>query len=418
MRKILLILAVCSVTGFGQFLISGRVTSSAYSFTRFDTLLQSTSYVRGYQQSQLNFGYQNLSLHTSFNYENSYTKKMDYDPRLRFNNLYLESSKMWNFATFRLGRQPIYSALAGGVFDGLSAKLSSEDIIFDGFVGANIPAYQELKMISDWKDNNIIFSRLRYFPSQELTLGVSYVSKKFKSTDYRTINEIIDPIKAKIFNNSQQFEYLNAEASYEKDKLYLRTKYELDLNFAKTSKAEIECESPITGSLSGIVYTSYREPRINYNSIFSVFDFGSTVEAEGGLSYELMKNYSVSGRFGYTRYKDDNASRANVSYSTPYGSLSYRKTFGYAGELSSVSANTAYTFMSGAFTPSFSVSYTNYKLSADGPSQNLLSTLAGCNIRPLNYLSVDLQAQYMDNVYYKKDVRFLVKLNYWFHTVL
>jgi len=424
MRKILLILALCSVSIFSQTVISGRISSSAYSFQRYDNDTQKTAetYIRGYQQAQLMLGYDKFSLHTSFNFENSYKNSLDADPRLHFYNLYLEGSNLWNCADIKIGRQPIFSGLAAGVFDGIGAKVSGYSLIAEGYYGGNVPAYQELKVINNWSDNSITAARLRYLPLEGLIVSAGYVDKRFKPEDYwaQRLDENMNPILILIRNNSSEYQYLNGEVSYEqeKDRMYLRTKYEYDLNFQQTSKVELEGESGFGDKFDVVVYGLYREPKIRYNSIFSVFDYGNTKEMEAGVSYHLPYNMILSGRYGYTDYKDENASRADISLSSVYGTLNIRKTFGDAGELNSIAASTGYTFLEGLVTPSLAISYTDYKLSKDDPTDNITAVLVGVNVRPYKSFSFDLQGQYLDNKIYRNDVRFLVKLNYWFHSLL
>ena len=92
-----------------------------------------------------------------------------------------------------------------------------------------------------------------------------------------------------------------------------------------------------------------------------------------------------------------------------------RKTFGYAGELNSVSAYTARSFFEGLITPSLSLAYTNYKLSSDDASNDMFALLLGLNYRPWRTLSFDAQGQYLNNKIYKDDFRLLLKLNFWFN---
>lgn len=424
MRKILILLALCSVSLFSQTVISGRISSSAYSFQRYDndTLKTAETYIRGYQQAQLMVGYDKFSLHTSFNFENSYKNSLESDSRLHFYNLYLEGSNLLNCATVKIGRQPIYSGVGAGVFDGIGAKVTGYNLIAEGYFGANVPAYQELKLIDNWKDNSLTAARLRYLPLEGLTIGAGYVDKRFKPQDYLAsrLDDNMNPIQILIQNRSAEYQYLNGEVTYEqeKERRFIRTKYEYDLNFQQTSKVELEGESGVGEKLDVVVYGLYREPKIRYNSIFSVFDYGNTKEVEAGLSYHLCSDMIVSGRYGYTDYKDENSSRANISLSTKYGTLNLRKTFGDAGELNSISISTGYTFFEGLLTPSAAVSYTDYKLTKDDPTDKLTTVLLGVNVRPYKSFSFDVQGQYLDNRIYQNDVRLLVKLNYWFHSLL
>lgn len=424
MRKILILLALCSVSLFSQTVISGRISSSAYSFQRYDndTLKTAETYIRGYQQAQVMVGYDKFSLHTSFNFENSYKNSLESDSRLHFYNLYLEGSNLLNCATVKIGRQPIYSGVGAGVFDGIGAKVTGYNLIAEGYFGANVPAYQELKLIDNWQDNSLTAARLRYLPLEGLTIAAGYVDKRFKPQDYLAsrLDDNMNPIQILIQNRSAEYQYLNGEVSYEQEneRRFFRTKYEYDLNFQQTSKVELEGESGIGEKLDVVVYGLYREPKIRYNSIFSVFDYGNTKEVEAGLSYHFCSDMIVSGRYGYTDYKDENSSRANISLSTKYGTLNFRKTFGDAGELNSISFSTGYTFFEGLLTPSAAVSYTDYKLTKDDPTDKLTTVLLGVNVRPYKSFSFDVQGQYLDNRIYQNDVRLLVKLNYWFHSLL
>jgi hypothetical protein len=146
-----------------------------------------------------------------------------------------------------------------------------------------------------------------------------------------------------------------------------------------------------------------------------VFDYGNTYEIELGTDYKINNMFTVIGKFGNVQYKDDNSQRIGIGLSTTYGSINYRKTFGYAGELDAISLYSGYTFFEGLLTPSVGLSYTKYKLSPDVEANNITTLMLGANIRPFRTLSFDLQGQYMDNKIYKNDLRLFFKLNYWFN---
>jgi len=48
----------------------------------------------------------------------------------------------------------------------------------------------------------------------------------------------------------------------------------------------------------------------------------------------------------------------------------------------------------------------------------LVSLMAGTNIRPWRFLSFDVQGQYLNNKIYRNDWRLFLKVNYWFNTNL
>ena len=132
--------------------------------------------------------------------------------------------------------------------------------------------------------------------------------------------------------------------------------------------------------------------------------------------YFFDKTLWLTARYGQVNYRDVNSQRISFGVNTNYGSINFRKTLGYEGELFSVSGYSAKTFFEGQLTPSVGISYTQYRLSTDDPTNHLITVLAGFNYRPIRMLSFDLQGQYMDNKIYSNDYRVFLKANYWFNT--
>lgn len=196
----------------------------------------------------------------------------------------------------------------------------------------------------------------------------------------------------------------------------VNTKYNYDINFEQTSKFEIGTRYSQIEDFGISLYYNYREPKIRYNSIFSVFNFSNTQEIEAGLDYKLSDAVTAYGKFGNITYEDEESQRLTVGLNTTYGSVNYRQTFGYAGELQSFSIYTARSFEDGFLTPSLGFTYTSYRLSASDPENDLLAILTGINVRPWKQLSFDLQTQYVSNKIYNNDFRILFKINHWFNT--
>ncbi len=401
--------------------INGRFSSSLYSFERYDALNNSETYLRAYELLNLNFNYDNVSVRSFFNLEGNLSNKMEYDPRLRFYNLYFEARNLFDIATIKLGRQPIINSVAGGVFDGATVSLKKNDFKFSAYYGGNVPAYQKLKLIDNWSDNYLLGGKFTALFLKDFQFSFSYINKNFRPEPYQAVRLLPDlttnPILVDIENKSNEYEFVSGELSYIKDNIVsVFTRYDYDLNFNETSKFELDARTQAIDKLGLNVYFNYREPKIRYNSIFAVFDYGNTYEIELGADYQLSSAVTLIGKFGNVEYKDDNSQRLGIGLATKWGTLNYRKTFGYAGELDAVSVYSGYTILDGLLTPSIGLSYTKYKLSRDDAESNDLTTLlAGLNIRPWRMLSFDLQAQYMNNKIYKDDFRFFFKLNHWFN---
>lgn len=399
--------------------INGRISSSVYSFERASSLTQSDMFIRGYETLTLNVNEGNFSIRTRFNFETNFGDQLVNDPRFRLYNLFFEARKVFDVATIKLGRQPIFNQVAGGLFDGANLKIKLDNFMIQGYFGGNVPAYQYAEITDDWSNNRIFGGKIKYNGLEDFSFGLSYVDKNFTPISYEAqrLDINLNPITVLIEQSSNRYKYGSATASYY-GLLDLNARLNYDFNFSKVSKAEFSGRYDDIENLGINIYYNYRAPQIRYNSIFAVFNYGNTQEIEGGLDYKINKDFTVYGKFGNVEYKDDNSQRLTLGLNTSYGSLNFRNTFGYAGELTSFSAYTSRSLLDGMVTPSIGLAYTNYKLSENEEANDIISALAGVNIRPWRVLSFDLQGQYSNNKIYKNDLRLFFKINYWFNTNL
>ncbi len=423
MKKLLYIIScfLCLTGIVASQNINGRFSSSIYAFERFDSVDVSTNHIRSFQLLNLNINQDMFSIRTNLNLENDFSEKQKDDPRLRLYNLYLEARDLFNIATIKLGRQPVFNSVAGGVFDGGTISLKKDATKFTAYFGGNVPAYQKLEMTDDISNDYIFGGKFVTTAITDFQIGFSYVNKNFKPYKYTATRYDADmnPIQVEIENNSNKYEYASVELGYlSKNLLEVNTRFDYDMNYDQASRFEVDARYIKIENVGINLYYNYREPMIRYNSIFSVFDYGNTQEIEGGIDYKFSNYLTVLGKFANVTYKDDNSQRISVGAVTTYGSLNYRKNLGYAGEMDAISLHTAYTLMKGLITPSLGLSYTSYKLSEDAEKNNLTALLAGINFRPFKLISFDLQGQYMDNKLYKNDLRLFFKVNYWFNTNL
>lgn len=396
---------------------NGRISSSVYSFERHD-VTESYQYLRTFQSLMLNANYGKFSIKTRVNYETDVAKKLVNDPRVRFYNLYLEGRNLFDFLSFKVGRISLFNNVSSGTYDGGDIKFKYKGYNLHLFYGGNVPAYQKFEITNDWKNNYIFSGKFDITAVENFRFALSYVDKNYTFASYETIrlDENLNPIQYLIQNHSNQYKFASGEISYRSPQAFnLFARYDYDLNFNTTSRIEFTGRYDDVKDWGFSLYYNYRAPKIRYNSIFAVFDFANTHEIEGGVEYKINSSLTVVGKFGDVIYKDDNSQRFTIGLNSTLGSISYRKTFGYAGELDAISLYTARTFLDGLLTPSIGLGYTSYKLSAESETSKIISLLAGFNIRPLRVLSFDLQGQFFNNKIYKNDYRLLFKLNYWFN---
>ena len=400
--------------------LNGRFSSSVYTFERFDTAGSSTTNARTYQMLSFNFGKENIWLRSNFNLETDIANKQKSDPRFRVYNLYADFQKIFNVASLKLGRQPLYNTVAGGVFDGATVGLNYSGYKFLAYYGGNVPAYQELKLIDNWSDNYLLGGEFTIYALTDWRFSAKYINKNFASQSYTAVrlDPDLNPIPFLIENQSNQYQFLSGEVSYHKQKFVsANVRYDYDLNFQTSSRFEISGRYEAVKNLGINAYYNYREPKIRYNSIFSVFDYGNTWEIEGGVDYLIANRYTLIGKFANVTYKDEESQRLTLGISSPYGTITARKNFGYSGEMDAISFYTAFAQLNGLLTPSLGFSYTRYKLAEEDPSNDLISVLAGTNYRPFRTLSFDIQGQYLNNKIYNNDWRLFFKLNFWFNTI-
>ncbi len=398
--------------------INGRFTSALYTFERFDTVNTSSTHARTFQMLYLTFGNRNVSLKTYMNLEGDIAENLVFDPRFRMYNFYLDVRNLFDLVYLKLGRQTLFNSAGGGIFDGLTLGLKYEGFDIKGYYGGNVPAYQKFEFTDDLKNDFVAGGKFTVHSITNTRIALSYTNKNFKSISYfasRLTDELIDT-SVLIRNDSKQFEYLSGEVSYNlPENFRIDTRYEYDLNFSTTSKFDITGRYEGIDNLGLTAYYNYREPRVRYNSIFSVFDFRNSQEIEIGGDYLINGIYKIIGRFANVSYEDESSQRVSIGLSTRWGTITGRKTFGYAGELDAISFYTAQTFLEGLLTPSFSFAYTSYKLSTDVSSNEMITLLLGLNYRPIRTLSFDAQGQFMNNKIYNDDFRLLLKLNFWFN---
>ena len=400
--------------------LNGRFSSSVYTFERFDTSGASNTDARTYQMLTFNFGKENIWLRSNLNLEYDIANKQQSDPRFRVYNLYADFNKIFDVASLKLGRQPLYNSIAGGVFDGATVGLNYSGYKFLAYYGGNVPAYQKLELIDNWGNNYLLGGEFTVLALMDWRFSAKYINKNFASKSYTTVrlDPELNPINILIENESNQYQFLSGEVSYFKQNFgSANVRYDYDINFQASSRFEISGRYEQIKNVGINLYYNYREPKIRYNSIFSVFDYGNTWEIEGGVDYLIDNRYTVIGKFANVTYKDERSQRLTLGLSSPYGTITARKNFGYAGEMDAISLYTAFAQLDGLLTPSLGFSYTRYKLEADDPSNELVSVLAGANLRPFRTLSFDIQGQYIDNKIYSNDWRLFFKLNFWFNTI-
>lgn len=421
----LLLLCVASISGQT---VNGRLVTSLYTWERHDTVGVSTKYMRAYQIVQLDVSKANVILHTYLQGTTDFSNPLGNDPRIRVYNLYLDVKNIANVVDFKLGRQPVFARTGVSAIDGLTLKAHpfGGDYSLSLFGGGLVPPDESGKLISNLKDNCLLGAQFVTTAIPNTRVGLQYLNRHIKPEAFTVIRrDTLAPpndIKTITMDNASPVnQYASIDVTYDYQSLLsMYGRCDFDISAAGVSRGEISCRYNVTNDFGVTGEYVHREPRVPYNSIFSVFEHSGTNEFGVGADYFFSKLLSVYTRYSFLSLEDTSSQQITVGLNAGYGSLVYAHNFGYSGNLDGVYAQIMYPFMNRKLMVSGGISYSSYRLSgytlpgSQSDRESALTGLIGVTVRPVNVISFDVQGQLVTNRIYKTDYRLFVKVNYWF----
>ncbi len=423
MKKTILVFlgfALASSSAVAQ-LFQARFVTSGFAWQRQDSVGQSSNHFYGHQTIQFSLAGKHLSLHTYVQGFNDLVGPVKYDPQFRLYNFYLKASNLADLLDISVGRQTVFAGVGVGSMDGglASVKFWDSKIRVVGYYGILPPPMQKVELIGDKKNNFMTGGQVIVSPLDEARLSVSYVRKNIQPEAYSAIrrDSLFNPYRIEIRPSASAEEFLSGDVNVEFGGMisgYAR--YDYDMKFEKTSRLQLFTRVRVLDQLGVTGEYIYREPRLSYNSIFSVFAYNTLNEYEVGLEYAFKKPSQVFGqifgKFGSVSYGDESSRRITVGVSGSYGALSLTRNLGYGGELSGASLSAGYPLFDRMLTPTLLLSYAQYKLSENADLENALSIAGGVVYRPWAMLSMDTQVQWIQNKIYQNDVRLFIRASY------
>ena len=418
-------LLVLSASGaFGQRL-QARFVTSAYAWERQDTIGISSQHLFGYQTVQLSLAGEQLSFHTYLQGFNDFGGPVKNDPTLRLYNLYAKWSNIAGFADLSVGRQAVFAGVGSGTIDGGIASLKFLDsrLKLVGYYGSLPSLGYKASLIENAADNSMMGGQLVVAPVEFGRASVSYLKKNMRPETYLGTrrDSLFNPYLVEIKPSATAEEYLSGDVSLDfKDIISGYARFDYDVLLEKSSRTQLFARvSPFAAStmkalqpLSITAEYLQREPRLLFNSIFSVFSFASLKEYEAGAEYAIGPSWQVFAKYGAVSYNDATQNQITVGVNGEHISASLTRDDGNGGELSAASLNLGYPLLENKLTPTLLIGYAHYKLSEYSELENALSVAIGAVYRPMRALSVDAQAQWIQNKIYNTDMRFFVRVSY------
>ncbi|MBI2427872.1 MAG: hypothetical protein HYV29_03590 [Ignavibacteriales bacterium] len=416
--RIFIALLIVSLSASAQ-LFNGRLTTSLYGFQGRDTALAKQTYLRAYENIYLTAGSGDVSFNMNAMVSNDFGSTLATDPELRVSSLLVKVRKIGGLADLSVGRQFIYAGAGYGLIDGMTVNLRmwENTLYITGYGGTNVIHSRDIR--SQWiGDNGMFGGQLVIAPVENGSIGVSYANKRKIRKPYEAVraDSLFNPQIVVINSLPLAEELASLDAEYDfAERVFVQAKTEYDFDKEDVSKIQAFTRVRATDQFSATVEYIFREPRVAYNSIFSVFNVNSTKEIEGGVEFRPMAKTFLFARFANVEYIDENSQRLAVGGTYDFISASYTQNFGYAGELNGISLQAVYPMMERMLTPMLGVGYASYKHAKEDPSNTVLNLNVGAVYRPMQSLSTDLQLQWMQNPQFDSDMRLFVKFTYWFN---
>ncbi len=416
-RSLVIGLLLLSVSASAQ-MTTGRLTTSFYGFEGRDTALAKVLYLRAYENVYLNSATEDFTFNMNALVSNDFGSSLETDPELRVNSFLLKVKNIGGAADLTAGRQFVFAGVGSGLIDGVSGnvRLLDNTLQVTGYGGSNVIHSREIRK-SYIGTNGLFGGQLTYSPVEEGSIGLSYMNKRWQRKPYTStrMDSLFRPYEIVINSRPNEEELASLDLEYGHEEQYmLQAKTDFDFHSEEISRLQTFARIGVMKELSVTGEYIYRQPRVAYNSIFSVFNMNSTKEVEGGLEFRPMAKTFLYARFANVAYVDENSQRLVVGGTYDFFSAVYTQNFGYAGELNGISLQAVYPMMDRTLTPMCAVGFASYKHDKADPATDVLNATIGAVYRPMKTLSTDIQMQWMSNPQYKSDMRLFVKINYWF----
>jgi hypothetical protein len=412
---LLVALLVLHPRAHGQ-LVNGRFVTSLYTWEKFDTVNSSKTYLRGFQNVQLAIAEGDVSLNT---YLQGAVNTDGSVGLIRAYNLYLRWANIGKAVDVSLGRQAIYAGAGYGTIDGISARLRLLEgrVTVTGYGGA-APSQDFSGVRKDYHDNLNFGGQVVTTAIPGARVGVSYLNRSEKRDPYWTLrarDSSFNAVPYYVTFQPEAEELVSGDACYTYAKLFsVYGRYDYDVHDSKTARIQAGGRVTVTPDVALTADYMHRLPRVSYNSIFSAFTLNAVDEIEGGVEYSFSRLVRGFARLASVSYSDEKSTRWTVGVNAGYGSVSYSGSNGYAGELQSFTLQGMYPLLDNMVVPSVGISFASYRLSPEDSRNDAWSLVLGGTVRPSRTFSFDVQGQWMTNTVYARDLRALVKLNYWF----
>ncbi len=395
--------------------VSGRLTSSLYTYQSEGLDSISTTYARVHQAVNLDLtdlGSRNLAFHTYLRATTDLAEKAAGDPSLRAINAYLTWQQQGQRLT--LGRQRVQAGAGRGTIDGVRADLSAAGTRLTLFAGPLAPADGSAEL-GKWSAGRLWGARLAPPRLAATDLAVSVARLEREPGAYADSGRFSHTLGATQMRQ-QTLAGLDAGRQFgSHHSAYLRLEY--DAETATLRRAETRCRWAVSSRTSLEAEWLRREPGLLAGSVLSVFP--SSAYQEMGLRAHLQANPALRlhGNVATVRLDGDDAWRLGLSADLEGGySLGYYRTMGYS-RLSDGLVGSLYRPLGRRCVLQGQADLTSYERDdADDSREEAAAASLGVSFRPTRALNLQADVQAVRNAMYAVDTRLFARATWSFFT--
>ncbi len=396
--------------------LQGRSTTALYAFERAPGPSGESQHLRGYQTLDLTIsrlGWRGLSFHLyGFASTDLRSNTVD-DPRLWLYSAYLRYD--FQGGELRIGRQRVFAGVGFGTVDGISGRY-----LWDGraeaeaYAGLQMPLTEGLK-VDSWDESHMFGGRLRSAAWQKTRLAMSFVQKSRARKVYLTPGEFTANrwLLEKISALQQRRLGFDAWHSFGPAELSARLDY--DLLWNRVQRAECNARGNLGKVEVGLDYI-FRNPLVDWNSIFGVFSQRSNQEIAGRVLYVLSREVGLFARAAWIGLEGESSRRFSLGLRARGGTLGLAHQSGYGGDRWGLVGDYRWKVNKKLWLH-VSSDYNTYRYyGLDAEWEYTLAGTVGATWYPSRGLRLDLEFQGLQNPHLDSDLRALLRASYSFRT--
>ena len=381
--------------------ISGRSTSSVYTYQSTGPDGGSVSNTRAYEALRLNvgaLGTQQLSFHSYLHGTTDLSEDADSDPRLR---IYL-AHLTWKQGGQRLqaGRQRVHAGVGYGSIDGVRGDFDHGGLRLTAYAGSLVPLDKSTD-ISALGDAHLIGLRLS---SDRLldntTIAVSFADRE-RDRESITTGRTTRTVPAA----ARRLVGLDV-ARWSGGGHRVQGRVDYDLLDDELRRGDVSGRYQHSRAFSVQAEWLWRKPSVYDNSKFSSFDVGDFQELGARINYQVDDGLTLSGHLATVLYDGDDSQRVGLTAVLDQRhSIGYYRSMGYAGAYDGLVGHLQYEL-----TPRLALrgqldlaAYERYE--GVDERDELVTAALGLSFRPDRKTLLDLQVQGLRNPADSTDMR-------------